>query len=464
MKYLTTGFRVPDVLLMGLFSFFLLSLECLAGNVDINRSIGINKKIEMGLPEFTAAEIYLIKTLSSQNYVETADLSNRVSGNSAAIALGQTLFFDTRLSGDGLVSCSTCHNPAMSWSNHEKITSLRAKEQAKKISTHHIPNRHIPSLWGVRYNRWYYWDGRADSLWSQAIKPIEDKTEMASNRVQLAQLIINTPSLRKDYEQLFGVIPSQLLIARLPASARPVLDNEQDPDHQAWLTLSDDVKQAVNRLLVNIGKSIAAFEETLISRHSQFDYFADHIRVTQGKNNSYQRGVMSVEALRGLKLFIGKAGCTNCHFGPNFSDGEFHHSFLIPITLKGDLGRYEGVNQLLNDPFNGKSLFSDIQKGQRNKLDYVYQNVEFRGQFKTPSLRNVAQTYPYMHTGEFKTLKQVLQYYNRITERMTSGDHQEILLKSLNLSDKEIDNLVAFLKSLSELEQSSTDQLREKYK
>ncbi len=298
------------------------------------------------LPVFTEAEVHLIKTLSSQNYVNTADISNRVSGNSAAIVFGKELFFNPKLSGDGTVSCSTCHNPSMAWGDHNTITSLRSD---------HPSSRHIPSLWGVKYNRWYFWDGRADSLWSQAVQPIENIAEMAGSRVQVARLIMESPTFRRDYEALFGAIPSLLLQANLPLTAHPVLDNKQDPDHQRWLKINDSVKQSINRLFSNIGKSIAAFEETLVSANSPFDQFANNLTTQAGKSHS---GVMPASAVRGLKLFIGSAGCVNCHFGPNFSDGEFHHLFLEPVSLKGDLGRFEGVKKLLNDPFNGNSDFS----------------------------------------------------------------------------------------------------------
>ena len=395
--------------------------------------------------QFSSVELYLIQTLSSQRYVNRPDSSNRVSGNSAAIKFGKKLFFDSRLSGDNSVSCSTCHNPAMAWANHEKITSPRSA---------HPSSRHVPSLWGVKYNRWYFWDGRTDSLWSQALKPIENIAEMAGSRTQVATLIINTPKLREDYEVLFGAIPTVLLEAKLPVIAHPVDGDKQSVANQEWLKLSSKQRLGINRLFSNIGKSIASFEETLISTNSPFDKFAINLSSNK-KEKSNQGEFLSTASKRGLKLFIGKAACINCHFGPNFSDGEFHHSFLEPITLKNDLGRFEGISQLHKDPFNGHSRFSDRAnstsgKKQHNKLDYVYQNVEFRGQFKTPSLRNVAKSYPYMHTGEFKTLNDVMDYYNTISRRNNPDEHQEVLLKSLKLSKQEMSDLVEFLKSLSD--------------
>jgi len=390
--------------------------------------------------QFSPTELHLIQTLSSQHYSNHPDASNHVSGNRRAIAFGKALFFDTRLSGDNTVSCSTCHSPAMDWANHDKITSLRPA---------HLASRHVPSLWGVKYNRWYFWDGRSDSLWSQALKPIENIAEMAGSRTQVAKLIINTKKYRNEYEALFGAIPIVLLETKLPAMAHPVAVNKQAMVNQAWLRLDAKQHLEINSLFSNIGKSIASFEETLISKDSPFDKFARTLLANK-KIGNQQNTFLSSAAQRGLKLFIGKAGCINCHFGPNFSDGEFHHSFLEPITLKNDLGRFAGISQLQKDPFNGHSRFSDLSNSeQHNKLDYVYQNVAFRGQFKTPSLRNVAKTYPYMHTGEFKTLNEVMDYYNTISKRRNPNEHQEVLLKSLKLSKQEIGDLVEFLRSLN---------------
>lgn len=387
---------------------------------------------------FTKNEIALIKTLSSQQYNNAPDNSNHVSGNTAAIVFGKTLFFSKKLSGDQTLSCASCHQPTMGWSNHDAITHKRPDQLAL---------RHTPSLWGVKYNRWYFWDGRADSLWSQALQPIESRAEMAGSRVQLAQLIMHTPALRHTYEALFGSIPLSLLQADLPKTGKPLLNDIKHPEHRRWQTLMPEVQHDINLLYVNIGKSLAAFEETLVSHNTPFDQFVATLTTKPITDSA----ILSSSALRGLKLFIGKAACTNCHFGANFSDGEFHHIFLKPVSLTGDLGRYDGIKKLLNNPFNSHSTFSDLDQKQLNKLDYVYQNSVFRAQFKTPSLRNVALTYPYMHTGQLKTLQDVVHYYNTISERITPNSHQELLLKSLNLSSDEEHDLVAFLHSLTEI-------------
>ncbi len=404
-----------------------------------------HKTLISEMPIFSVAEKKIIQSLSKRNFSPTNDSSNRISGNSQAIAWGKQLFFDLRLSGDGQLSCASCHDPKMGWAKHEAITTMRKAYPAK---------RHVPSLWGVRYNRWYFWDGRADSLWSQALMPLEDPAEMANSRLQIARLMIHDISLRTSYQALFGNIPDVLLQARLPLRGRP-MENNQHTDHQAWRGLSEPVKQAINHLFVNIGKVIASFEETLVATGSPFDRFADQL-LTHNVNMTM---ALSPSAARGLKLFIGKAGCVNCHFSANFSDGEFHQPFLQPLSLTGDLGRYNGITLLLKNAFNSHSIYSDThKKTARHKLDYVYKNVQFRGQFKTPSLRNVEQTYPYMHTGEFNTLAEVIAYYNTISERVGTNKHQEVLLKSLNLAASEQSDMIEFLKALTDESPSKSHQ------
>jgi cytochrome c peroxidase len=378
------------------------------------------------MPYFSTKEIKIIQSLSSKNYPNTINTGNHISGDSRAIIWGKQLFFDKRLSGDKKVSCASCHNPLEGWTKHEKKTQLRKNDHIK---------RHTPHLWGVRYNRWYLWDGRADSLWSQALMSIENPNEMAGNRIKVAQFIINNKEYHQSYQILFGKIPDNLL--RINRCNQ--LKNKQ------WNDLAKTTQNEINFLFTNIGKVIASFEETIIAKDSPFDKFVEQISNKKNMN----KFTISTSAAKGLKIFIGKAACINCHFSPNFSDGEFHNSFL-DNQLYSDLGRYNAIDVLLNSPFNEKSQFYDNKDNiKHKKLDYIYKSVVFRKQFKTPSLRNITHTYPYMHTGEFKNLEEVINYYNNISTRIERNNHQEILLKSLNLSKDEQHNLIEFLKTLS---------------
>jgi cytochrome c peroxidase len=399
--------------------------------------------IENSMPSFSDKEKAIIQSLASKPQAIQCDPTNRVSGNKKAIEFGQHLFFDKRLSGDGQLSCASCHDPKQGFAKHEKISDPRDSKHVK---------RHVPHLWGMAYNRWYFWDGRADSLWSQALFPLEDGAEMANNRVNLVKVILENKDLKKSYEEIFGEIPQSLKKADLTVAAKPHPKQPNYPEHQAWLALSEEEKGHINQVFSNLGKALASFEETLLAQYTAFDQFAQQL-----KNNTLhdeaEIAAISPLAAQGLKLFIGKAACINCHFGENFSDGEFHHSFLEKIDFKHDLGRYTAIKPLLNNEFNANSTFNDVDehdKTYRNKLDYIYQNIEFRGQFKTPSLRNIALTYPYMHTGEFNDLAEVIDYYNNISDRMDETDHREILLTSLFLSEYEKKALLAFLNTLTD--------------
>ncbi|CAA6804069.1 MAG: Cytochrome c551 peroxidase (EC [uncultured Thiotrichaceae bacterium] len=234
----------------------------------------------------------------------------------------------------------------------------------------------------------------------------------------------------------------------MPGQAKPLTATPHHPANSAWESLESDTQKAVNQVFVNTAKVIAAFEETIVSRNSPFDRFAAGMKT--GDEDKQQ--AISVGAKKGLKLFVGKAGCVQCHFGPNFSDGEFHHLFLEKRQPGLPDGRYLGIAQLMVDPFNTKSAYNDAPAdgSYRSPLDYVYRNVEFRGQFKTPSLRNAVKTAPYMHTGELSSLEEVVGYYNQISERQASGNHQETVLKSLNLTPDEQGYLVAFLQTLTD--------------
>ena len=385
---------------------------------------------------FSAYEKHVIQSLSGEKLVDKTDPTNRVSGHPDAIAMGQELFFDFRLSRDGTRSCASCHNPTDSWSS------------AYMAGVDNAPlEKHTPHLWNIAQNRWFSWNGRADTLWGQALGPMEHEGEMAGSRTAIARLIQSDGDYRQTYESLFGSISDELLQS-LPEQAKPLTETPNHPVNIAWKSLDKETQKAVNQVFVNTAKIIAAFEETIVSRNSPFDRFATGMKT----GDEHKQQAISDTAKKGLKLFVGKAGCVQCHFGPNFSDGEFHHLFLEKRQPGLSDGRYLGVSQLMVDPFNTKSAYNDAPTdgSYRSSLDYVYRNVEFRGQFKTPSLRNVVKTAPYMHTGELGSLDEVVRYYNNISERKVPGNHQETVLTSLNLTPDEQDYLVAFLQTLTD--------------
>lgn len=364
-----------------------------------------------------------------------ADSTNRFADDPAAARLGQFLFFEARLSANGELSCASCHVPSKHFTDGKQLShGLRTG------------NRHTPALWNVAYNRWYFLDGRADTLWSQALQPMENDDELGGNRMRIARLIAGDAELRSAYERIFGPLPDMSDAHRFPPDARPLPTDVHHSHHLAWLNMAEADRDAVTRVFVNVAKAIAAYERKLVSRHSAFDEFAEGLRT----GDQRKQQAISESAKRGLKLFVGDANCRLCHSGPNFSDGEFHN-IGVP-TLDGgpprDPGRLEGLSMLLSSPFRATEAYSDDRTGPiAERLSFMRSDPEFWGQFKTPSLRNVAVTPPYMHQGQFATLHDVLMYYATL-EGSTALHHQEPFLAALELH--QIDDVMAFLETLTD--------------
>lgn len=340
-----------------------------------------------------------------------ADSTNRVADDPAAAALGQALFFDERLSPRGDLSCATCHDPQKGFADGKPLAEGAA-----------TGTRNALSLWNVAYNRWYFWDGRADTLWAQATQPIENELELKGSRLHTAELIRADDEYRRRYESLFGPIPA----------------------------LAPGDPAAVDLVFVNAAKAIAAYERKLVSRRSPFDVFAEGL----AENETEKLSALSPAAQRGLKLFVGSANCRLCHSGPNFTDGEFH-TVRVPPRAGGrpdDPGRHRGAELVRADPFNARGVFSDDRAGPAaEKIEFLANTAENWGRFKTPSLRNVALTAPYMHQGQFETIRDVLEYYSTLEEALPPGHHEtETILEPLMLSDRQIADLAAFLESLTD--------------
>ncbi|MFP5441894.1 MAG: cytochrome-c peroxidase [Gammaproteobacteria bacterium] len=274
----------------------------------------------------------------------------------AEIALGKTLFFDTRLSRNRTQSCATCHNPALGFGDG---VALGKGAEGNRLG------RNTPPLYNLAWNPTFFHDGRSPSLEAQALNPIESDQEMN--------------------------IPLDLLIERLSA-----VDWYRQQFHAIYG--SEQITPAM------IGSALASFERTLVSRNSPFD------RYLGGDETA-----MSESAKRGLKIFKGAAWCSSCHDGANFTDNGFHN-----IGVK------------TTDP--GRGRFAPDQP-------------RMQGAFKTPGLRNVELTAPYMHDGSQRTLEDVMQFYNR------GGDdrkRRDPLIRELDLSKQDIADLVAFMKALTD--------------
>lgn len=344
------------------------------------------------------------------------DASNRVSGNPDAIALGELLFFDTALSPTNKVSCATCHIPEKQWSDGRKLGVALGEV-----------DRNTPSLFNVRYQRWFGWDGANDSLWAQSVRPFLDSRELAATHTFVAQRVRGDPDLACRYRKSFG--------AAMP------MDDEA--------------------LMMDVGKALAAFQETLVSGRTPFDDFRDALQ----KSNWKAASTYPEDARRGLRIFTGKGNCNLCHVGPAFSHGEFHE-IGIPITQKSgglDWGRYQGIKMLRATRYNLLGPFNDDKTRSTavstRHVDLIPQTFE---QFKVPSLRNVALTAPYMHNGHLPTLRDVVKHYSEIDLTLLHQAHiyagdviadavpLDSMLRPLKLTAQEIDDVVAFMQTLTE--------------
>jgi cytochrome c peroxidase len=208
----------------------------------------------------------------------------------------------------------------------------------------------------------------------------------------------------------------------------------------------DLAKQTDDAVLVNIGKALAAFQETLVTPKTSFDHFRDAIA-----NEDWNAAAnYPKSSQRGLSLFLGKGNCAFCHSGPLFSNGEFHDAGVPYFIRPGevDRGRHQGIIDLKKSPFTLASDYSDDPKKtgawKVNKVASLHSNF---GIFRVPSLRNVVNTAPYMHNGSIANLEAVVNHYSNINIERLHADG-EAILKPLNLSPQEIDDLVSFLKSL----------------
>lgn len=301
------------------------------------------------------------------------------------VELGKLLYFDPRLSGDGSVSCATCHDPNHGWAK-KRIMSPAYPENK------HF--RHSPTVLNVAFNTLMFWDGRVKTLEEQAQKPIASPFEMNMNYDLLEERLKAIPK----YRELF-------------AKAFP---EEEDP-----ITIE------------NVAKAIAAFERTIVCNDSPFDLYM------RGDKNA-----MDELQIKGMKLFIGKAGCVQCHNGPNFTDNKFHVTGVPKHKVEDDALVKATRNFVVRQ--NG---FKDPDRFDRDLgRFFITKKEKDKGAFKTPTLRNVALTPPYMHNGVFRTLDEVIEFYNRGGGDVPNKDPR---LKPLNLTEEEKEALKAFLEALT---------------
>jgi cytochrome c peroxidase len=349
------------------------------------------------------------------------DPSNRVADDPRAVELGRALFFETRLSTNGQVACVSCHLPERQFQDDLPLS--------RGVG---INNRRTMPIAGMAHSPFLFWDGRKDSLWSQALGPLESAVEHGGNRTQYAHVIAE--HYLEPYEAVFGSLPN---MSHLPPRAGPVADPTAAA---AWEAMPEADRDAVNRVFANIGKAIAAYERTIRPAQTRFDAYASALATGSGA------GILTEDEIAGLRLFIGKGECVNCHNGPLLTDNHFHNTGVPAAPGLGeDLGRAAGAKLVREDPFNCLGPYSDAGEGDCSELRFMAPDGhELVRAFKTPSLRGAADRPPYMHAGQIGTLADVVAHYSAAPA--APAGHSE--LRPLNLSEAERRQLMAFLASL----------------
>ena len=362
------------------------------------------------------------------------DPSNSVELFPAAVDLGRRLFNDARFSRNHTISCASCHDPEKQFQDGLPV-GHGVGEGVRRT---------MPVV-DVAHSPWLFWDGRKDSLWAQALGPLEDAVEHGANRTRYVHLM--RTHYRADYEAIFQPMPD---LSRIAQDAGPV----GTPDEKlAWASMTAKEREDVTRVFANIGKVIAAYEKTLTYGEAPFDRYVEG---TIARVPAAQQALTPNE-VNGLRIFVGKGQCVSCHAGPLFTDQHFHNTGAPPRDpAKPDHGRATAIDKVQEDEFNCLGRFSDAKPDQCQELRFINTDkTSMDGAFKTPSLRNVALRPPYMHAGQFASLEQVIGHYiNAPTAKLghselSQGNSSHSERQPIRLSKQEVHDLASFLSTLS---------------
>ncbi len=312
------------------------------------------------------------------------------------ISLGRKLFYDRRLSLNNTFSCAMCHIPEQGFTSNEMATAVGIEGRTVR--------RNSPTLYNVAYFKTLFHDSRETTLEQQIWGPLLAHNEMANPSIgYVIEKIKNSAGYSKLFEQVFHKEPS----------------------------------------METIGMAIASYERTLNSANSAFD------RWYYGKDKT----ALDDKARRGFELFNGKANCSGCHtVTPNyalFTDNSDHNTGVGYAEAMGKTQEKQRVQVAPGVYVDvATALIDSVAETKPNDLGRyeVTQNPQDRWKYKTPSLRNISLTAPYMHNGSLETLQQVVEFYNR---GGIANENLDPLIKPLNLTAQEIDELTAFLKSLT---------------
>jgi cytochrome c peroxidase len=376
-----------------------------------------------------------------------ADPTNRYADDPRAAALGKKLFFDTRFSGPllddanngdpgtlglkgetGKVACASCHLPEAGF-----LDTRSPREQISLGSS--WTRRRAPSLLNVAQASFLMWDGRRDTAFSQPFTPIEDPIEFNSSRLYVAQQLARL--YRADFEAIFGQMPSLASFPTLAASEAGCSELPLDAVHGTCTKPGSD-DEGVTRIVVNMGKAIQAYTRKVGCGRSRFDRWMDG-----------DAEALSAEEQAGAQLFTGKATCSACHSGPYLTDQHFHNVGLAPqftffIGTFDDPGASVGLAAMLTDPLNARGRFSDNDDGRDALLPADLSTL--LGAFRTPSLRCVNMRPSFTHTGQYRSLEDLVLFFDK-------GGHPTGYLGASenmprNLTAEERAALVAFLRAL----------------
>jgi cytochrome c peroxidase len=395
---------------------------------------------------WSAQEMAVLASLSLKHLPPMpVDPSNAVERLPGAVDLGKRLFNDARFSRNGAVSCASCHDAQKQFQDGLPV--------GRGVGT---GSRRAMPIVGAGHSHWLFWDGRKDSLWAQALGPLEDAVEHGTNRTRVAHLL--AANYRKDYEGIFTLLPR---LDGLPLDAGP---HGSAAEQAAWAGMDARRREDVSRVFANMGKAIAAYEKSLQHEPARLDRYID----AMVRRDPAARDVLQANEVRGLRLFIGKAQCVTCHNGPLFTDQQFHNTGVPPREAASpDRGRAAATAKVRGDEFNCLGPFSDAQPTQCQELRFMLsEDPALEGAFKTPGLRSVAQRLPYMHAGQFATLEQVVRHYvaaphaavghSELKHRHANGtDATHAERAPIELTDAEVADLVSFLGTLSTQEQSA---------
>ncbi|MDY6984016.1 MAG: cytochrome c peroxidase, partial [Pseudomonadota bacterium] len=313
---------------------------------------------------------------------------------------------------------------------------------------------------------------------AQALAPLEDPAEHGANRMRLARLVTQDATYRDLYEQVFGTLPDFSDAARFPEDAAPAAEPHL---RAAWRHMGDADRELVNQVFANIGKALAAYQRKLMPGPARFDAYVATLAQSESTHETSQSNVFTRDETAGLRLFIGEARCVECHNGPLFTNNEFHNTGLLPPRGSvPDQGRSRALTMLRDDAFNclgaysdagvyrdagaysdagvyrdagaysdaraysDAGAYSDTEVAQCGELTFMRTGPELIGAMRTPSLRNLGGTAPYMHKGQIPDLASVLAHYNAAPQALIGHSEAE----PLGLSRRELQQLEAFLLTL----------------